>query len=231
MFEIPTLKMLSIISQWVLKNIEKREFSFIKLLQSFQWNTFEPNEVFKHLETSVLYTKSEVCLYQILHCLTQNSWMLSNYKNKYDALHIKFQQLLANEEKVIEQECKLGDKKMLNDGDEHQKDVNVLMIKTKQNNRKQMLLKRLMLFGLKPSLRMAALKMLMVKKKKISVCDLSNDDFEGMVLLYFITYPVIKCGYYLIYVLICVRFRDMHFLIYVSFFPCKYLVLYRDKLN
>lgn len=56
---------------------------------------------------------------------------------------------------------------------------NVLLVKTKQKNRKQMLLKRLMLFGLKPSLRMAALKMLMCKKKKISLCDLNRDEFDG----------------------------------------------------
>lgn len=55
----------------------------------------------------------------------------------------------------------------------------MLLVKAKQKNRKQMLLKRLMLFGLKPSLRMAALKMLMCKKKKISLCDLSRDDFDG----------------------------------------------------
>lgn len=57
--------------------------------------------------------------------------------------------------------------------------MNVLLVKAKQKNRKQMLLKRLMLFGLKPSLRMAALKMLMCKKKKISLCDLSKDELDG----------------------------------------------------
>lgn len=46
-----------------------------------------------------------------------------------------------------------------------------VMVKAKLKNRKQLILKRLMLFGLKPSLRMAALKMLTCKKKKISLTD------------------------------------------------------------
>lgn len=42
---------------------------------------------------------------------------------------------------------------------------NTLIIKAKQKNRRQQLLRRLM-FGLKPSLRMAAFKVLMNKKRK-----------------------------------------------------------------
>lgn len=80
-------------SGWVLKNLEQREKVFDKLLKSFQWNIFEPNEVFKHLETCDLYSKSEACLYQILHCLTQNNWMLSSFKSKYDLLHVKYEQV------------------------------------------------------------------------------------------------------------------------------------------
>lgn len=80
-------------SEWVLRNQENREKVFDKLLKCFHWNSFEPNEVFKHLETNILYSKSEFCLYQILHCLIQNNWMLSNFKNKYDMLHIKFEQV------------------------------------------------------------------------------------------------------------------------------------------
>lgn len=52
-------------------------------------------------------------------------------------------------------------------------------VKAKQKDRKYALLKRLMLFGLRPSLRMAALKMLMCKKKKLALCDLSSDDVDG----------------------------------------------------
>lgn len=54
-----------------------------------------------------------------------------------------------------------------------------LRVKAKLKDRKYALLKRLMLFGLKPSLRMAALKMLMCKKKKLALCDLNTDDVEG----------------------------------------------------
>lgn len=61
-----------------------------------------------------------------------------------------------------------------------------LFVKARQKNRKQMLLKRLMLFGLKPSLRMAALKMLMYKKKQISLCDLGKNNSDGKQLFVFI---------------------------------------------
>lgn len=54
-----------------------------------------------------------------------------------------------------------------------------LNVKAKRKDRKHALLKRLMLFGLKPSLRMAALKMLMCKKKRMALCDLNDDDVEG----------------------------------------------------
>lgn len=54
---------------------------------------------------------------------------------------------------------------------------NSLIIRVKQRNRKQQLLKRLM-FSLKPSLRMAALKMFM-NKKKIAINDLYPDDTKG----------------------------------------------------
>lgn len=56
---------------------------------------------------------------------------------------------------------------------------NSVAVKAKQKYRKYALLKRLMLFGLRPSLRMAALKMLMCKKKKLALCDLNNDDVAG----------------------------------------------------
>lgn len=59
------------------------------------------------------------------------------------------------------------------------KSSSVLTVKTKHKDRRYALLKRLMLFGLKPSLRMAALKMLMCKKKKLLLCDLNSEDVEG----------------------------------------------------
>lgn len=59
-----------------------------------------------------------------------------------------------------------------------------LTVKAKQKDRKYALLKRLMLLGLKPSLRMAALKMLMCKKKKISLCDLNSTELEGKKIMF-----------------------------------------------
>lgn len=75
-----------------MKDITNREKHYYHILKSFQWNTFDSNEVFKHLGSNVLYNKSEFCFYQILHCLVQNNWMLSNYKSIYDELHNKFEQ-------------------------------------------------------------------------------------------------------------------------------------------
>lgn len=60
-----------------------------------------------------------------------------------------------------------------------EKDItqNSLIIRVKQRNRKQQLLKKLM-FSLKPSLRMAALKMFM-NKKRIIINELYPDDIKG----------------------------------------------------
>lgn len=52
-------------------------------------------------------------------------------------------------------------------------------VKAKSKEKKQQILKRLMLFGLKPSLRMAALKMLVCKQKQVSLSDDEIEDEEG----------------------------------------------------
>lgn len=56
---------------------------------------------------------------------------------------------------------------------------NSVYVRSKSKDRKQEILKRLMLFGLKPSLRMAALKMLVCKQKQVSLSDEEIEDEEG----------------------------------------------------
>lgn len=56
--------------------------------------------------------------------------------------------------------------------------VNLLVVKAKEKNNKQQLLKRL-IFGLDPTLRSAVMKALVAKRKKLLLSDLSVDDFEG----------------------------------------------------
>lgn len=91
-FLMPAFKTLTIAAEWTLKDLDSREKHYYHIMKSFQWNNFDSNEVFKHLGSNALYSKSEFCLYQILHCLVQNNWMLSNYKSVYDELHNKFEQ-------------------------------------------------------------------------------------------------------------------------------------------
>lgn len=52
-------------------------------------------------------------------------------------------------------------------------------MRAKSKDKKQDILKRLMLFGLKPSLRVAALKMLVCKQKQVSLSDDEVEDEEG----------------------------------------------------
>lgn len=57
---------------------------------------------------------------------------------------------------------------------------NSVYVKAKSKDKRQEILKRLMLFGLKPSLRMAALKMLVCKQKQVSLSDDEVED-EGWI--------------------------------------------------
>lgn len=101
---------------------------------------------------------------------------------------IRFLKVLHAQEKAGNQECK--DKSEIQMGSKN----STLLVKAKQKDRKYALLKRLMLFGLKPSLRMAALKMLMCKKKKLVLCDLNGDDLEGKISFPYLL--LVKCIFF-----------------------------------
>ncbi|KAJ8932731.1 hypothetical protein NQ314_014427 [Rhamnusium bicolor] len=161
------------------KNKKKREKDFDKLIKCFPTNNLEPAEVFKHLDTCILYVKSEMSLYRFLDYLLRNNWMLSNFKTRYDVLQAKYGQILLNE-KPTELDIK-QDKIIVserNESSSSQNNFSSVLVKAKLKNRKQLILKRLMLFGLKPSLRMAALKMLTCKKKKISLSENEKDEAD-----------------------------------------------------
>lgn len=74
-------------------DIEKREKDFEKLVCCFPNNNLEPAEVFKHLETCMLYIKSELCLYKFLDYLPKNNWTFTNFKTRYDVLQAKYGQV------------------------------------------------------------------------------------------------------------------------------------------
>lgn len=67
---------------------------------------------------------------------------------------------------------------------QHQNQVVPVRVKVRLKNRKQLILKKLMLFGLKPSLRMAALKMLSCKKNKYVLKEL-EEEAEGEYIISF----------------------------------------------
>lgn len=60
---------------------------------------------------------------------------------------------------------------------------NSVYVKTKSKDKRQEILKRLMLFGLKPSLRMTALKMLVCKRRQVSLSDDEVEDEEGEIFI------------------------------------------------
>jgi hypothetical protein len=176
---LSTARALNVLSQWVLHNLEKREVHFDKLIKCFHANSLEPAEVFKHLDTCILYNKSELCMYRFLDYLVQNNWMLSNFKSRYDGLHIKYGQLISCSKQ--DEEDSKSDKIVVsekNDSSSSQNNFSSVLVKAKLRNKKQLILKRLMLFGLKPSLRMAALKMLTYKKKILPLTDSGQDEEE-----------------------------------------------------
>lgn len=92
-FILTTQKALAVLSKWVLIDLEKREKYFEKLVRCFYTNNLEPAEVFKHLDTSILYSKSEMCLFKFLDYLAQNSWTLSSFKTRYEVLQAKYGQV------------------------------------------------------------------------------------------------------------------------------------------
>lgn len=177
-FILSTSKALNILSLWTLTDLEEREKDFDKLVKCFPTNNLEPAEVFKHLDTNILYNKSELCLYRFLDYLFRNNWMLSNFKTRYDVLNAKYGQMLTTD-KSLESDNK-QDKIIVTERTDSntttQNNFSSVLVKAKLKNRKQLILKRLMLFGLKPSLRMAALKMLTCKKKRITLSDLGTEE-------------------------------------------------------
>lgn len=175
-FAIPIYKALKIISDWVLKNVEDREKDFNKLLNCIHWANADQNDVFKHIELCSLYSKSELCFYYFLHILSQHNILVTNFKNRYDVLAIKYEQVLKNDDRVGDIDCKSDNRISVMEKDGTIQ--NSLVIRVKQRNRRQQLLKRLM-FSLKPSLRMAALKMFM-SKKKIAINDLCPEDIKDI---------------------------------------------------
>ncbi|XP_018573698.1 zinc finger protein 271 isoform X2 [Anoplophora glabripennis] len=115
---------------------------------------------------------------RFLDYLLRNNWMLSNFKTKYDALQAKFGQIPLNEKPEFDGKQDKIIVSERNDSNSNQNSFSSVLVKARLKNRKQLILKRLMLFGLKPSLRMAALKMLTCKKKKISFSENDKDEVE-----------------------------------------------------
>lgn len=90
---IPLITSLEIFTNWVCKDIKNREKDFPKLLNSIQLVSLDHNDVSKHIESTYLYAESDKCFYDILNALIQNNILLPNYKNRYEELHYKFNQV------------------------------------------------------------------------------------------------------------------------------------------
>lgn len=90
---IPVIKALEIFTRWVSKDRQLREKDFSKLLTTIQWISADHNDISKHIETCYLYTNSDKCFYNILSALIQNNILLPNYKNRYEELHYKYNQV------------------------------------------------------------------------------------------------------------------------------------------
>ncbi|KAH1009393.1 hypothetical protein HUJ04_001755 [Dendroctonus ponderosae] len=181
-FILTTQKALTVLSKWVLLDLDRREKYFDKLVRCFYTNNLEPAEVFKHLDTSILYSKSEICLFRFLDYLAQNSWTLSSFKTRYEVLQAKYGQLILSDSKSQDQENIRPEKIVITermDNNSSQNVLNSVKVKAKLRDQKRLILKKLMLFGLKPSLRMAALKMLTCRKQRISLSENEKEETEG----------------------------------------------------
>lgn len=180
-FILTTQKALSLLSKWVLLDIEKREKYFDKLVRCFYTNSLEPSEVFKHLDTCILYTKSELCLFRFLDYLAQNNWTLSSFKTRYEVLQAKYGQITVSDAKTQDQDSLRQEKIVVTEKTENNSTQNVLnsvRVRASLKNKKRIILKKLMLLGLKPSLRMAALKMLTCRKQRISLSENEKEETE-----------------------------------------------------
>ncbi|KAL1498057.1 hypothetical protein ABEB36_008917 [Hypothenemus hampei] len=180
-FILTTHKALDVLSKWLLIDLEKREKYFDKLVRCFYSNNLEPAEVFKHLDTCILYTKSEICLFKFLDYLAQNNWTLSSFKTRYEVLQAKYGQMVISDTKSQDQESVRSEKIVITEKTENNSTQNVLhsvKVKARLRDQKRLILKKLMLFGLKPSLRMAALKMLTCKKQRVSLSENEKEETE-----------------------------------------------------
>lgn len=144
---------------------------------------------------SNLYNKSEISLYYFLNYMMEYNLMLPNFRNKYDMLCAKYQQVfkekvplfvhlykllqvLENNEKLNCDGKDVENKISVTEYDNSCSYVNLLVVKAKEKNNKQQFLKRL-IFGLEPKLRSAVMKALVAKRKKLLLSDLNVEDFEG----------------------------------------------------
>ena len=94
-FTLSLYQSLKIITKWVSKNVQERERDFNKLIYCVQWNNVDQSDIFKHVELCSLYSKSELCLFYFLHALSQHNIMAPNFKNRYDVLSIKYEQVIG----------------------------------------------------------------------------------------------------------------------------------------
>lgn len=91
--------------------------------------------------------------------------------------------MILNDSKSQDQENIRPEKIIITEKTENNLSQNVLnsvKVKARLKDQKRLILKKLMLFGLKPSLRMAALKMLTCRKQRISLSENEKEETEGM---------------------------------------------------
>lgn len=90
--------------------------------------------------------------------------------------------MVISDTKNQDQDSNKGEKIVITEKTENNASQNVLnsvKVKARLRDQKRLILKKLMLFGLKPNLRMAALKMLTCKKQQISLNENEKEESEG----------------------------------------------------
>ncbi|CAG2057920.1 unnamed protein product [Timema podura] len=87
---VPQNALLSLIAQWISRDINSRERSMRTLLTFVDWNTLDGAMISEHVDREPLYSSSEISLYFILQALVDNNLLFPKYQGIYQALQDKF---------------------------------------------------------------------------------------------------------------------------------------------
>nr|CAD7395129.1 unnamed protein product [Timema poppensis] len=181
---VPQNALLSLIAQWISRDINSRERSMRTLLTFVDWNTLDGAMISEHVDREPLYSSSEISLYFILQALVDNNLLFPKYQGIYQALQDKFIQFLQSTQKSnpnCDNTSASSEEQKLCKTESH--NTSLVTVKTTKKVKRKLIFRRSRrrkekLLRLRPMARLAALKVALISrhKKKLKIRETS---FQG----------------------------------------------------